>query len=107
MAYDLTTTGNILAEIKEDSQPFPRKPRKGDKPMKAKGKKKSFIEFNLVQRKPKTGVWVVRNINSQLIIGWIRWHNAWRQYCFFPEPNCVFSNGCLHDIINFIGGIKK
>jgi len=74
-----------------------------------------FIEFNLVQqlgtlKKPKTGVYAVRNIKSQQIIGWIKWYSHWRQYCFFPEPETVYSKGCLKDTINFmeeIGGKKN
>lgn len=61
-----------------------------------------FIEFNLVEQKPKTSVYAVRNIKSQSVIGWIKWHPSWRQYCFFPEPDCVFSVGCLNDIVSFI-----
>jgi len=61
-----------------------------------------YIEFNLVCQKPKTQVYVVRNIKSQSIIGYIKWLCAWRQYCFFPEPDTVYSVGCLQDIIEFI-----
>ena len=70
---------------------------------------KKYIEFNLVEQKPKTSVYAVRNISSQLIIGWIKWYGAWRQYCFFPEENTIFSKGCLQEIIEFIKklNIKK
>jgi len=65
------------------------------------GKIKKYIEFNLVQQKPKTGVYAVRNIKSQSIIGWVKWYPYWRQYCFFPEPETVYSVGCLQDIVEF------
>jgi hypothetical protein len=50
----------------------------------------------------KTEVWVIRNSNSGGRLGTIKWYGAWRQYCFFPEADCVFNNGCLKDIIEFI-----
>ena len=67
---------------------------------------KKFIEFNLVEQKKKTSIYAVRNIKSQSIIGWIKWYGAWRQYCFFPEPETIYSDGCLKDIIDFIREIK-
>ncbi len=66
-----------------------------------------YIEFNLVQQKPKTSIYAVRNIKSQDIIGWIKWYPQWRQYCFFPEPNCIFSVDCLECIIKFINVSKE
>jgi len=65
-----------------------------------------YIEFNLVMQKPKTAVYAVRNIKSHYILGYIQWHCTWRQYCFYPDSNCVFSAGCLKDIIDFMEGLK-
>jgi len=67
----------------------------------------NYIEFNLVEQKPKTAVYAVRNIKSQNIIGWIRWYPPWRQYCFFPESNTVYSVGCLNEINTQIALLKK
>jgi hypothetical protein len=66
-----------------------------------------YIEFNLVLQKPKTMVYAVGNIKSQSIIGYIQWHGPWRQYCFFPEVHCVFSKGCLKDIIDFLNSLRR
>jgi hypothetical protein len=66
-----------------------------------------YIEFNLVEQKPKTSVYAIRNVKSQTIIGWLKWHPSWRQYCFFPEQNTVFSYGCLNDIIEQVNLLKK
>ena len=63
---------------------------------------KKFIEFNLVEQKKKTSIYAVRNIKSQSIIGWVKWYPNWRQYCFFPELETIYSDGCLKDIIDFI-----
>lgn len=65
-----------------------------------------YIEFNLIEQKPKTSVYAVRNIKSQAILGWIKWYPTWRQYCFFPESDCVFNIDCLKDIIEFINSCR-
>jgi len=51
----------------------------------------------------KTRAWIVRNRKSGAAIGRIHWYGAWRQYCFLPLDNTVFSRGCLYDIAGFIG----
>lgn len=35
-------------------------------------------------------------------LGQVHWYGAWRQYCYFPSENTVFSAGCLKDITDFI-----
>jgi hypothetical protein len=60
-----------------------------------------FVEFNLVGLKPKTEIYGVRNIKSQAILGYVKWYSSWRQYCFLPEPNTIFSVGCMEDIRDF------
>ena len=67
-------------------------------------KNNKYIEFNLVRLNKKTKVYCVRNIKSQMILGFIKWYGAWRQYCFEPiiSDIAIFSSGCLIDISNFI-----
>jgi hypothetical protein len=67
---------------------------------------KHYIEFNLVDKKEKTFVYAVMNRESQDVLGYIKWYGPWRQYCFFPEPTCVFSVGCMLDIVNFTNGLR-
>lgn len=64
--------------------------------------KKKYIDFEFVSHKTKTSVYKVKNLTSNLIIGYVYWYPQWRQYCFFPEPHTVYSSGCLNDIIEFI-----
>lgn len=66
-----------------------------------------FIEIILTEKKPKTNVYEVYNLKSGGSLGTIRWYGAWRQYCFYPDTNCIFSVGCLQDIINFINKVKS
>lgn len=46
----------------------------------------------------KTEVYDVLSKSSGAVLGHIKWYGAWRQYCFFPSPNCVFNMGCLNQI---------
>ena len=63
-----------------------------------------YIQFDLVQQKEKTQIYAVRNIKSQLILGYVAWHCGWRQYCFGPTlmQETIYSEGCLKDIADFI-----
>lgn len=60
--------------------------------------KYKFIHMVKVAEKPKTSIWSCRNNRSGEELGTIKWYGPWRQYCFFPLPNCIFNNGCLEDI---------
>jgi len=65
-----------------------------------------YLEFSLIERKPKTkviGVWSKNNANR---LGIIKWYGPWRQYVFFPEKDTLFSVGCLDDIQFHIKGLR-
>lgn len=51
---------------------------------------------------PKTKHWRCTNKKHGSVLGWVCWENGWRQYVFNPEMNCIFSTGCLKDIIHFV-----
>ena len=61
-----------------------------------------YIHFEKVKDKDKTSVWSCRNNKSNIELGIIKWHPAWRQYCYFPTIEAVYSKGCFKDIIDFI-----
>lgn len=67
--------------------------------------KTEFQYIHFVQQPSKgiTSVWSCRNIHHGEELGIIKWHNAWRQYCYFPTVQAVYSAGCLKDIVEFIG----
>ena len=66
-----------------------------------------YIDYVLFELKPKTGVYRVFNKKSGITLGIIKWYPAWRQYCFFPLGNTIFSKGCLDDIIKITIEITK
>jgi len=61
-----------------------------------------FIEFKLIDEKPKTSVFDVINIKSGDRLGIIRWYGSWRQYCFFPHEETIFNSDCMQYIIDFM-----
>ena len=66
-----------------------------------------FINFKVIEEKPKTKVWSCINNKSQNELGIIKWYPGWRQYCYFPTVQAVYSKGCLSDIMDFIKQITK
>jgi hypothetical protein len=68
-----------------------------------------FTEIKSDYCKLKTKRFAVENIHSRFILGFVRWHGAWRQYCFFPTvgADMVFSAGCLKEISEFLTTANK
>lgn len=46
----------------------------------------------------KTKVYEITTKDSSSILGYIKWHGAWRKYCFYPEGNTIFDSKCLEAI---------
>ena len=61
-----------------------------------------YIEFKLIEKKPKTNVYSVKRLDSDISLGTIQWYSAWRQYCFFPLPHTIFNHDCMQYIIDYI-----
>ena len=61
-----------------------------------------YIHFSELIPQGKTSKWSCRNLKSNEELGIVKWHSGWRQYCYFPTVEAVYSNGCLNDIVDFI-----
>ena len=61
-----------------------------------------YISFKKIEDKAKTSVWSCRNNKSGSELGVVKWYGPWRQYCYFPTVQAVYSAGCLEDIKVFI-----
>lgn len=66
-----------------------------------------YITFSRKESTGKTQRWVVLNNRSGEPLGRITWYGSWRQYCFFPEPECVFNPSCLQQITDFTARLTK
>lgn len=65
-----------------------------------------FIEDNKWSLSHKTRRFIIKNRTQDMIIGQIKFNSHWRQYCFYPENETVWSVGCLNDVISFIEQLK-
>ena len=61
-----------------------------------------YLDFKLTERKPKTIVYQMLSKHRGDTLGTIKWHGPWRQYCFYPALDTIFSAGCLSDIHSFL-----
>jgi len=66
-----------------------------------------FIEFTLVDKKPKTNIYSVHSKKPVYLLGFIKWYGPWRQYCFFPYSGLVFERNCLRAITDFIENLME
>ncbi len=69
--------------------------------------KMEYITFNRTVDNKKTQVWNVDLTRTGLPLGVIKWYAPWRQYCFFPEPDTVYSASCMNVIQNFIFTLNR
>ena len=63
---------------------------------------KEYIYFEIVEKKPKTNVYLVRAKSDGCILGKIYWHFPWRQYIFESKDLILWSKGCLLEVMNFL-----
>lgn len=61
----------------------------------------SHIIFALIKDNAKTSVWHIIGHGS-IILGEIKWHCAWRRYCFFPANDTIWDLNCLDEVAMFI-----
>ena len=63
---------------------------------------RKYVDFGLIEEKPKTKVWGVYTKNEGELIGIVSWYASWRQYCLEPDPGTVWARSCLRDVASFI-----
>lgn len=67
---------------------------------------KEYLDFDedydekSVMRKTKCFIILNKVTNDDL--GQVKWNGAWRQYCFYPDPDTHWSRGCLKEVYDFI-----
>lgn len=61
---------------------------------------KKYIDFTDGGTSPTgiTRIWNVPNKRTGENCGQIRWHGAFRKYCFFPSDGFLFDSDCLYVI---------
>ena len=67
-----------------------------------------FFTVNEIPLQPgrKTHDYALLNRRSGTCIGVVAWYGPWRQWCFFPGDESVWSDGCLSDVQDFLAKLK-
>jgi len=66
-----------------------------------------YLKFEEIPFTGKTKKYQCSNKKVGGELGIIKWFPSWRQYCFFPTTQAVYSAGCLNDIADFIKELKE
>ncbi len=53
----------------------------------------------------KTEIWEVRAFIGDGLLGYVKWHGAWRKYCLFVEGS-IWDAGCLREVLLFIDKVN-
>ena len=61
-------------------------------------KESKYLEFSKAGYTGKTEVYDILSKHRRSVLGHIKWYGPWRQYCFWPSPNCVFNPDCMKSI---------
>ena len=65
-----------------------------------------YLEFVRVEFGGKTSKWDCQTRNG-VVLGSVGWHCGWRQSCYFPKCQAVYSAGCLSDISTFLNQLNR
>ena len=70
---------------------------------------KSYLEFRHTgdSESGKTRLFAVLNKENGSFLGGIKWHAAWRKYCFFPAKETIFDMKCLKEIMLYLDELMK
>ena len=55
----------------------------------------------------KTPIFIIRNKESNFLLGQIKFYPQWRKYVFEPSEEVIFDTSCLKDIISFMEEKQK
>ena len=65
-------------------------------------RKYKYFQTLWYESKPKTAVFMLVTNSRYDVLGFVKWYAPWRQYCFFPDKDMVYSRGCMREINEFI-----
>lgn len=65
-----------------------------------------YFELMTALGSDKKQSWFCISKGGRFPLGVVKWFSDWKQFCFFPEEETVFSVGCLNDVIDFINQLN-
>ena len=68
-----------------------------------------YMDAHLMPRADgrRTDIWVICNKRSGAALGAVRWYGPWRQHCFFPNGESLYSVGCLQALERFLAEANR
>lgn len=66
-----------------------------------------FVFSELLEQKPKTSVYVIKNKDSREAIGLVKWYGSWRRYTYQPFCDTVYEQTCMREISDFIDRLME
>lgn len=65
-----------------------------------------WIRFERIQVEGrKTPIMFVYSVSSGVKLAEIKWHPAWRQFAFFPEPHTIWNPDCMTGVKEVIASL--
>jgi len=68
---------------------------------------KTYIRFEMLEKKPKTEVYGIFSVHHEDQIGTIYWYGPWRQYVFDPWRDTIWNRDCLEDVQKFLNELMN
>jgi hypothetical protein len=57
------------------------------------------VDNEVFNKKP---VYRIYNNRTKAHLGILSWHPPWKEYVFSSQPECIFNNSCMRDVLDFI-----
>jgi len=64
-----------------------------------------YLEFKQVPYEGKTKRFEIISKSQNVDLGIIKWNPHWRQYCFYPSSDTLWSRDCLKNIQDFLNNL--
>ncbi len=65
-------------------------------------KKYHFLSIRRAETFAGRPVYRIYNIRTGDQLGILSWYVPWKKYVFSSQPQCVFDDGCLRDVLDFL-----
>lgn len=49
----------------------------------------------------KTWLWDVISDQGRNLLGFVQWHGAWREYCYYTQDGIILDAGCMQELASF------
>lgn len=69
---------------------------------------KYFSIIEVFQENKKTNIYYIYpDLDTDVLLGKIKWYNHWRKYCFYAEDNIIWDTKCLNELITFLDNLNQ